>query len=121
MLLSDATWLPAESCCGKPSNTPAQWKIITRELTLVPKLKKTGTGRILDQLAEKLNHRSLIVILSDFFDDFESIKKGLRHLRYKKHEIMAFQVLDPQEIAFDFRRPMRFLDMEGGPSIFSAM
>src|SRR2546421_8243359 len=53
----------------KPSNSPTQWKIITKELTLVPKLKKTSTGRILDQLAEKLNHRSLIVLLSDFFDD----------------------------------------------------
>ena len=29
----------------KPSNTPAQWKIITRELTLVPRLKKTGHQR----------------------------------------------------------------------------
>jgi uncharacterized protein (DUF58 family) len=96
----------------KPSNAPAQWKIITRELTLVPKLKKTGTGRILDQLAEKLNHRSLIVLLSDFFDDFESIKKGLRHLRYKKHEIMAFQVLDPQEIEFPFQDTTLFKGLE---------
>ncbi|HZL36975.1 MAG TPA: DUF58 domain-containing protein [Tepidisphaeraceae bacterium] len=96
----------------KPSNTPAQWKIITRELTLVPRLKKTGTGRILDQLAEKLNHRSLIVILSDFFDDIESIKKGLRHLRYKKHEIMAFQMLDPQEIEFPFEDTTLFKGLE---------
>src|SRR5665213_3363174 len=96
----------------KPSNTPAQWKIITRELTLVPKLKKTGIGRILDQLAEKLNHRSLIVLLSDFFDDMESIKKGLRHLRYKKHEVMAFQVLDPQEIQFPFEDTTLFKGLE---------
>jgi uncharacterized protein (DUF58 family) len=96
----------------KPSNAPAQWKIITRELTLVPHLKKTSTGRILDQLAEKLTHRSLIVILSDFFDDLESIKKGLRHLRYKKHEIMAFQVLDPQEIEFPFEDTTLFKGLE---------
>ena len=48
---------------------------------------------VLEQLAEKITHRSLIVILSDFFDDLESINKGLRHLRYRKHEIMAFQIL----------------------------
>ena len=52
-------------------------------------------GARVDQIAEKLNHRSLIVILSDFFDDIDSIKSGLRHLRYKKHEVMAFQILDP--------------------------
>jgi len=96
----------------KPSNAPAQWKIITQDLTMVPRLKKTNTGRILDQLAEKLRHRSLIVILSDFFDDINNIKKGLRHLRYKKHEVMAFQVLDPAEITFPFEDATLFKGLE---------
>lgn len=96
----------------KPSNLPGQWKIITHELTMIPRLKKTNTGRILDQLAEKLNHRSLIVILSDFFDDIESIKKGLRHLRYKRHEMMVFQILDPMEIDFSFDDVTLFKGME---------
>ena len=39
--------------------------------------------------------------------------------RFRKHDAAVFHLLDPQEIAFDFRRPMRFLDMEGGPSIFA--
>src|SRR5437762_3322927 len=82
----------------KPSNSPGQWKTVTHELQIVPRLKKTNMGRVLDQLAEKLTHRSLIVLLSDFFDDIDSIEKGLRHMRYKKHEVMAFQILDPTEI-----------------------
>jgi uncharacterized protein (DUF58 family) len=96
----------------KPSNSPTQWKMITRELTLEPRLRKTNTGRILDQLAEKLTHRSLIVILSDFFDDLESIKKGLRHLRYKKHETMVFQILDPMEVEFPFEDVTLFKGLE---------
>ena len=96
----------------KPSNSPGQWKIVTHELCLIPRLKKTNTGRILDQLAEKLNHRSLIVILSDFFDDLEGIQKGLRHLRYKKHEMMMFQVLDPLEIEFPFEDVTLFKGLE---------
>ena len=96
----------------KPSNLPGQWKIITHELAMIPRLKKTNTGKILDQLAEKLTHRSLIVILSDFFDDIESIKKGLRHLRYKRHEMMVFQLLDPMEIEFPFEDVTLFKGME---------
>src|SRR5688500_5223488 len=96
----------------KPSNSPGQWKTVTHELTLVPRLKKTNTGKILDQIAEKLTHRSLIVILSDFFDDLEGIKKGLRHLRYKKHEIMVFQLLDPTEIEFPFEDVTLFKGLE---------
>jgi len=97
----------------KPSNSPTQWKVITQDLTTVPKLKKTNTGRVLDQLAEKLTHRSVIVIISDFFDDVAGIKKGLRHLRFKKHEIMAFQILDPAEIEFPFEEATLFKGLEG--------
>jgi uncharacterized protein (DUF58 family) len=96
----------------KPSNSPAQWKTITHELLLVPRLKKTGTGKVLDQLAEKLTHRSLVVILSDFFDEIESIQQGLRHLRYRKHEVMTFQILDPMEIEFPFEEVTLFKGLE---------
>jgi uncharacterized protein (DUF58 family) len=96
----------------KPSNSPGQWKTITHELQQVPRLRKTGTGRVLDQLAEKLTHRSLVVLLSDFFDDVDSIQNGLRHLRYRKHEVMAFQILDPTEIEFPFDDVTLFKGLE---------
>jgi uncharacterized protein (DUF58 family) len=96
----------------KPSNSPGQWKIVVNELQQVPRWNKTNTGKILDQIAEKLTHRSLIVILSDFFDDLEGIRAGLRHLRYKKHEIMAFQILDPAEIEFPFEDVTLFKGLE---------
>lgn len=96
----------------KPSNSPGQWKIVVQELQQIPRWNKTNTGKVLDQIAEKLNHRSLIVILSDFFDDIDNIKKGLRHLRYKKHEVMMFQILDPQEIEFPFEDVTLFKGME---------
>jgi len=96
----------------KPSNSPGQWKVITHELQIVPRLKKTQMGKILDQLAEKLTHRSLLVLLSDFFDDMDDIEAGLRHMRYKKHELMVFQVLDPAEIEFPFEDVTLFKGLE---------
>jgi uncharacterized protein (DUF58 family) len=96
----------------KPSNSPGQWKLVISELQQVPRWNKTGTGKVLDQLAEKLTHRSVVVILSDFFDDLEGIRQGLRHLRYKKHEIMVFQILDPQETDFPFEDVTLFKGLE---------
>jgi uncharacterized protein (DUF58 family) len=96
----------------KPSNSPAQWKLVINELQQVPRWNKTNTGRILDQLAEKLNHRSLIVLLSDLFDEPANIQNGLRHLRHKKHEIMVLQILDPQEIEFPFEDVTLFKGLE---------
>ncbi len=103
----------------KPSNSPGQWKTITQELTIVPRTSKTGTGHVLDQLAEKLTHRSLIVILSDFFDDLKGIAQGLRHLRYKKHELMVFQVLDPLEIEFPFEDVTLFKGLEAAGQLLT--
>ncbi|HTW94626.1 MAG TPA: DUF58 domain-containing protein [Tepidisphaeraceae bacterium] len=96
----------------KPSNSPAQWKVVTHELNIVPRLRKTNTGRVLDQLAEKITHRSLVVLLSDFFDELDSIEQGLRHLRYKKNEVMVFQILDPMETQFPFEDVTLFKGLE---------
>ena len=78
----------------------------------MPRWNKTNTGKVLDQLAEKLRHRSIVVLVSDFFDDVEHLKTGLRHLRYKKHEVIAFQLLDPAEITFPFDDVTLFKGME---------
>ena len=86
--------------------------LVALALRPVPRNAKTGTGHVLDQLAEKLTHRSLIVLLSDFFDDISGLQKGLRHLRYKKHEIMVFQILDPTEIEFPFEDVTLFKGLE---------
>jgi uncharacterized protein (DUF58 family) len=96
----------------KPSNSPGQWKIVVNELQHIPRWNKTRTGKVLDQIAEKLTHRSLVVILSDFFDDLEGIKQGLTHLRYRKHEVMALQILDPSEIEFPFEDVTMFKGLE---------
>lgn len=103
----------------KPSNSPGRWKLITHELQLVPRLKKTGTGRVLEQLAEKLTHRSLVVLLSDFFDDLEDIQRGMRRLRFRKHELLVFQILDPAELSFPFEDVTLFKGLEEGGELLT--
>lgn len=72
----------------------------------------TGTSQALNQLAEKFTRRGLVVIFSDFFDEPESVLKALKHFRHKNHEVIAFQILDPQEIEFGFSGSVLFKDME---------
>ena len=40
-------------------------------------------------------------------------------MRFRKHDLAAFHLLDPLELNFTFHRPMRFLDMEGGSAVFA--
>jgi len=73
----------------------------------------------LHELAETIRQRALIIVISDFFVDVGELRSAFEHLRFRKHDVALFHLLDPLELEFKFQRPMRFLDMEGGPSIFA--
>ncbi len=96
----------------RPSATSAQWRTVITELQGVPRWNKTGTGKVLEQLASKINRRSLVILLSDFFDDLAGLKRGLRALRFRKHDVICAQLLDPQEIEFPFEEITMFKGLE---------
>jgi uncharacterized protein (DUF58 family) len=96
----------------KPSSNPKQWRIIIEELTTVPKDQKTRTGAILDEIAEQMQHRSLIILISDLFDDPKAIVKGIQHLRYRRHDMILLQVLDHDEMTFPFETTTLFKGLE---------
>lgn len=80
---------------------------------------QTKLVAVLHELAETIRQRALIVVLSDLFTEPEQLRSCFEHLRFRKHDVAAFHLLDPAEMAFQFVRPMRFLDMEGGPAVFA--
>ena len=59
-----------------------------------------------------LNRRGLVILLSDCFDDPAHLARALQHLRHRKHEVLLFQIVAPEEIDFPFERPTRFKDLE---------
>jgi hypothetical protein len=60
-----------------------------------------------------------MILISDLFVEPETLRSCFQHLRFRKHDVAVFHLLDPQELKFDFRRPMRFIDLEGGPPLFA--
>lgn len=96
----------------RPSNSAQQWRILVRELAGKTGPAKTSIGRVLTELAERLQHRLLIVLISDLFDSPESILKGLKHLRYRRHEIIVWNVFDPAELTLPFSGPTMFEGLE---------
>ncbi len=96
----------------RPSNNPTQWRIIVDDLTTVPKNSKTRTGAILDEVAEQLHHRSLVILISDLFDETASIIKGIQHLRYRRHDLIVLQILDHDELVFPFSNTTLFKGLE---------
>jgi hypothetical protein len=47
------------------------------------------------------------------------LKSAIQHLRFRKHDVAIFHLLDQKELDFDFDRPARFIDMEGGEAILA--
>jgi len=64
----------------------------------------------LHQLAEILNRRGIVVIISDFYDQPERLKEAFQHLRFKGHDLVAFHVLDQNELDFKFDEPVLLLE-----------
>jgi len=102
-----------------PRRNPVHLSAIFDVLEQAEPKGETQLIPILHELAESVAQRALIVIFSDFFLPTEELRDCFEHLRFRKHDISVFQLLDPMELAFEFQRPMRFLDMEGGASVFA--
>lgn len=73
---------------------------------------QTGTAKALDRVAERLKRRGLVIVISDFFDDPASVISSLKRFRHQGHEVIAFQILDPRELDFNFGATATFKDME---------
>ncbi len=71
----------------------------------------------LHDVAERIRQRALVIVFSDFFVPPAELKGALQHLRFRRHDVAAFHLLDQQELDFDFERPVRFVDMEGGEPV----
>lgn len=87
-----------------------------------PKNKTTDTYTYLHQIAEKIKRRSLVFLFTDMFqaDAKETdLFEALRHLKYNKHEVVLFHVIDAKkELGFDFdNTPKRFTDVETGDQV----
>jgi uncharacterized protein (DUF58 family) len=82
----------------------------------------TNVAKCLNQIADTVHKRSMIIIFSDMFDNAENSEAlfaALQHLKYNKHEVILFHVADKkQELEFDFEnRPYEFIDLETGEKL----
>lgn len=75
---------------------------------LVPPMRK---------IVELLHRRGLVVLISDFYEEPESVADAVRALRYAGNDVIVFHLLDPTELAFPFEAAQSFEDLETGERI----
>jgi uncharacterized protein (DUF58 family) len=95
-----------------PRSKLSHMKVIHDRLGNLKPSKKTNISKALSDLAKNIKRRGLIMVISDLFDDPKQVLDSLKHFRYRKHEVVVFQILDKAELEFPFGDFILFEDME---------
>jgi len=100
-----------------PKSNPSHLNSLLNILDVESPGADTKIEPVLHEMAERINKRGLVIIISDLFDDPNNIMNGLKHFRHSKQEVILFHILDRNELEFDFNTRTKFVDMESGKEI----
>ena len=116
----------------KPSNVSGHWKTLVDGLSEPGERgskgdpgasgvwsDQTNVRRVLDDLAERLQRRTLIILISDLFDDVSETLMGLKRLRHNKNELIVLNIWDPAEMRFPFEGLTMFEGLEGSGRVMT--
>jgi uncharacterized protein (DUF58 family) len=99
---------------------PPSAKHLERSLHTLDRRGAAGRGGLADPLrkvAEIIRRRSILVFISDCYDDPDVTVPGIAALRDRGHDVLVFQTLDPTELEFPFDEASPFEDLETGERI----
>ncbi|MFK8115184.1 MAG: DUF58 domain-containing protein [Rubripirellula sp.] len=91
---------------------PSHLRSIMTALAADVTKRETDLGGVFSKIASKLGRRGLVVIVSDAMGDIASIGRSLAQFRSANHEVLFFQILDPDEVDFPFSGRIQFRDLE---------
>jgi uncharacterized protein (DUF58 family) len=85
-----------------PLSTPGSGASQAR---LLPPLRK---------LSEALRRRSIVILISDFYEEPDDVIDAVSFLRGRGNDVILFHILDPDERRFPFPEASNFVDLESG-------
>lgn len=94
------------------STTPAHLQRLVDALSRAPCTAASRIGASLHAFARRVKRRAVVIVLSDLFEDAETIAGGLKHLRHAGHDVSLLQIVDPVEEDFPFDSPTLFRGLE---------
>ncbi len=93
---------------GRPNHLQAIFELLLRSATG----NETQLSQSLKQATTQLTRRGLLFLISDCFDDIDSLLTALRYFRHTGSEVVVFQVWDRDELEFPFRNRTQFRSLE---------
>ena len=95
-----------------PRARPRHLQALVEKLSVTRPEAETELAQVFKEMVPKIQRRGLLVIISDLFGDVDELMKSLAQFRHANHEILIFQVWDPDELDFPFRQWTQFQSLE---------
>lgn len=96
----------------KPSSNRETFRHIIEILERTDPGADTGLARVIEDILPSIQRRSLIILISDCFDDPDLLSRALQRCRHDRHEVVIFRITAPEEEDFPFDRPTQFRNLE---------
>lgn len=101
---------------ARPSDRQESLTQLIATLERAGRPTSTSFEKSLGAFSAETRKRGVVVIVSDCFDEFESIAAGLESIRRREHQVILIQVMDPAELTLDFDQSMEMMGLESGPT-----
>ncbi len=102
------------------TQVPASAKHFNMVLHTLDQAKAERPGNLvapLTKLAEHFKRRGILLLISDFYEEPDTILDALKPLRFLGNDIIVFHVLDRQELEFSYDEASSFQDLESGEQV----
>lgn len=94
------------------SNSMDQIVRMTHHLDELKAEEKTAMADCLNEITGRMGRREIVMVFSDFFTDLAQLEPVLQRLRYNRHEVVLFQVMHHDELAFELDGMVKFVGLE---------
>jgi uncharacterized protein (DUF58 family) len=96
----------------RPSTRQGQLYRLMAGLEQAEPAARTDFAKPLKHFQQFLRRRGIVLVISDFYEEPETIVKAIEPLRFHGSEVVLFHVLDPKEIFPDLKGPAILVDLE---------
>jgi uncharacterized protein (DUF58 family) len=92
-------------------------EIVLHTIDRVTASRPSDYRKPLFKLAQAIHRRSIVVLISDLYDEPEGILDAVKGIRYKGNDLIVFHVLDPAELSFPYDEAANYRDIESGEAV----
>ena len=100
-----------------PSTRPGHMQSILHVIDDAEASTGTDLSLPFDHFRQYVTRRGLVCVLSDLYEDPDTVVKGVRPLAYQGQDVAVFHILDPAELKPDLSESTVLEDMETGDMI----